>query len=400
MKRKLVALLLTTCVAAAAFAGCGSNKSDSKKSTDKTDTSSDSTDTEESDESDDTEDETVMRVELTASTIDYSEYVTLGEYKGLEIEVSSTDVTDDQLQEAIDDVISAGTVAEQVTDNPVEDGDTINLDFAGYYINDDGSKGDAFDGGTAEGYTYTVGGSFITDLNDQLIGLECGKEYDLTCTFPEDYGSDDLNGVTVIFTVTVNYVEGDDIVPEWNDDFINEYTDGEYTSTADYEAYLKDSLLAENEESQLEEFQTSVVTTVMNNFEVSDYPQDRVDEIYENMYSYYKSMYEYYAEYYGVTYEELMEEYGLSDEELQSDCLDQTKTQLQYIMVTSMIAQAEGITLTEDEYNDTAIEYLTSAGYDTIADFEADYGQQYLYESFLADKVCEQLYELNTMKVS
>lgn len=397
MKRRIVALVLATATVATAVAGCGSKKSTDKKNNIAATLASTP------DGETPTEAETkkpVEPVKLTVSVTDFSEYVTMGEYKGLTVEVSSAEVTEEQMQEAIKNVLEDGTTYEQVKDRVVADKDTINFDFTGYYMNEDGSKGEAFDRGAATNFEYKIGGNFIKDLNDQLIGLECDKEYDLKCTFPEDYDSPDLKGQTVIFTVLIHYINGDAIEPEWTDDFCKEYSDGKYATTEEYEKVIKDSLAASNLNEQDTEFKNNVVSTIVNNFKVSEYPEDRLNEIYESMYGYYKDMYEHYAEYYNMSYDELMESYGLSDDQLQKDCMDQSKTQLQYIMVMSTIAIQENIEITEAEYNEAAISYLESTGYESIEAFEKDYGQQYLFDSFLSDKVCSKLYEWNSLKVT
>ena len=129
---------------------------------------------------------------------DYSAYVTLGEYKDLDIQVCTADVTDKQLEDAIKAIIKECTTKEELKEGVVGEKDSINLDFTGYL------DGEAFENGSAKGYDYTIDGGFIDDLNDQLVGLEVGKEYDLKCTFPKDYGVDKLNGKEVVFKVKVS----------------------------------------------------------------------------------------------------------------------------------------------------------------------------------------------------
>lgn len=86
------------------------------------------------------------------------------------------------------------------TEGVVEDGDTVNIDFAGY------KDGEAFDGGTAKDYDLTIGsGQFIDGFEDGLIGVEIGNEVELNLTFPEDYSNEDLKGAAVVFKVTINY---------------------------------------------------------------------------------------------------------------------------------------------------------------------------------------------------
>ena len=219
MKKKLVAIALTGVCVAAMAAGCGKGSKTSE-----------------------TEGETVsMSAELESETVDfkvepvdYSQYIKLGEYTGLSIEVDPADVTDEQVEEIKNSILSSCATQEHVTDRTVADGDKIHLQYTGKL------DGVPFEGGSTgeSGTDYTIGGNYIKDLNDQLIGLECGKDYSLNCTFPEDYGKDELNGKEVVFEVKVDYIYGDDILPEWNDELINEYTGGDYTTVADFEKYM------------------------------------------------------------------------------------------------------------------------------------------------------------------
>jgi len=112
---------------------------------------------------------------------DVSKYVTLGEYKGVQV-----------------------TIEEENLDRPVEVGDTVNIDYVG-------KKDDvAFEGGTAQGYDLGIGsGSFIDGFEDGLVGVMPGETVDLNLTFPEQYHSEELAGAEVVFTVTVNYIVSD-----------------------------------------------------------------------------------------------------------------------------------------------------------------------------------------------
>ncbi|MGN0375756.1 MAG: trigger factor [Butyrivibrio sp.] len=362
MKKRFVAGIAVACAMAVAFSGC-------KK----------------------------IEEDKTRVLSDYSEYVTLGEFKGLEIEVEPADVTDKQLQETIDSIIEKLTTKEELKEGTVKDKDMINLDFTGYL------DGEAFDNGSATGYDYTIGGGFIKDLNDQLIGLEVGKEYDLDCTFPEDYGNEDLNGKAVVFKVTVNCIYGEDIVPEWNDELIKSYTKEEYTTVADYEKYLKDSLYEQNLEKQKSAYQYALWATIIENCTRNGYPEDKVEMFYNEYYNYYKNYYTYIASYFGVGYEEYLELNSLTDEDVQKDCRASAESELEYMMVASEIAKVEKISLSSEEVESLEADIVEQYSYGSIEEFEseyASYGENYLYESFIFDTVSEYLMEQNKMVIT
>ncbi|MCM1308956.1 MAG: FKBP-type peptidyl-prolyl cis-trans isomerase [Butyrivibrio sp.] len=381
MKKKLTALLLTGAAVMAIAAGCGKDASSENPSG-----------------ADPTEQGTVDHVELTVTQRDYSDIVTLGEYKGLEIDVQSADVTDEQLEEAKKSVIASMTKPEQVTDRTVADEDTIHLQYTGYL------DGEAFSGGSTgeSGTDYTIGGGYIKDLNDQLIGLECGKEYDLDCTFPDDYHNEDLAGKAVVFKVKVDYIHGEDIVPEWNDELVKEYTNGEHTTVGDFEKYMRETLSENNLSQQAQLYEAGLTSTIVEACEISELPEDRVKEITDSYYNYYKYQYTMYAAMYGMEYEAFLKAMNLTDEQLKEMCEEQGKYSTECIVVFSAIAAKEGITVSEEEYNKMAAEELevSQAGYKTIAEMEAALTQEAIYEDFLNSKIMDFLKEQNNMTIS
>lgn len=128
--------------------------------------------------------------------------VTLGEYKGLEITEMDTTVTDEQVESQISYVLNSNPEMAQVSDRAAKEGDVVNIDYVGM------KDGEAFAGGTAEGYDLELGsGSFIDGFEDGLIGAETGAELSLNLTFPENYGNAELAGQDVVFDVTVNAIK-------------------------------------------------------------------------------------------------------------------------------------------------------------------------------------------------
>ena len=137
-------------------------------------------------------------------TKDVEQYVTLGEYKGLQVTVTEPAVDDATLETELESVYFANVTAENggITDRAVAEGDTINLDYEGK------KDGVAFSGGTAAGASLTIGsGQFIAGFEEGLVGVKPGETVDLDLTFPEEYHSADLAGQAVVFTVTVNYIQ-------------------------------------------------------------------------------------------------------------------------------------------------------------------------------------------------
>ncbi len=120
--------------------------------------------------------------------------VKLGEYKGLEAEELDTEVTDEDVQKEIDNMLEAHADMVVKEDGKVEEGDVVNLDFDGYV------DGEQFEGGQAEGYELEIGsGSFIPGFEDQVVGMGVGEEKDVNVTFPEEYHAEELAGKEATF---------------------------------------------------------------------------------------------------------------------------------------------------------------------------------------------------------
>ena len=321
---------------------------------------------------------------------DYSSYVELGQYSNLNIEVAPADVTDKQVQEFIDYILDDCAEVEEIKEGVVGEKDTINMDFTGYL------DGKAFENGSSKDYDYTIGGGFIESLDSQLPGLEVGKEYELECTFPKDYGKEELAGKDVIFKVTVNYIHGEKILPEWNDEFVKEYTSGKYTEAAPYEAYIREYIGSQNEQTQTTTYQTTVWSTILENCTIKSYPEDKLNEAYDEYITYYKSRFEALAEAYKMEYEEVLKAYKYENEEaLEKACMEQAESELAYIMISCEIAKAEKIAITKDIYEMLAGDVIEQYSYEDIAQFESQYGQDYIMESFVFEGVTQWLYENN-----
>ena len=150
-------------------------------------------------------------VTLTLTTDVYPE-VTLGQYKGLEVEKAEPTVTDAQVQAELD-AMAKNVASTENVDRPAEMGDTANIDFEGF------DNGVPFEGGKGENFDLTLGShSYIDDFEDQIVGHMPGESFDVTVTFPEDYGNENLNGKEAVFKTTLNYIKeskNPDLTDDW-----------------------------------------------------------------------------------------------------------------------------------------------------------------------------------------
>lgn len=324
----------------------------------------------------DVKNETTKAATSTVIDVKYSDYLTIEQYKDLEIEIDKEllKVEDSDIEKEVQRWLDYSSEKIQVTDRVTEDGDTINFDFSGLL------DGVAFAGGTATDYTYTIGGNFIESLDRQLIGLEIGKSYDLPCTFPQDYGSEELNGKDVIFVVTVNYIE-ESLNPEYNDAFVaanSEAYFGEALKTVDeVEKYLREYL----EESNLEAYNNVVYQKVayhiLDNNDFSKIPQSVYDETIATMKSNAQAEFEQTgSEYNAKTFEEFITGvYGYeSMDAFEKDVADYAEQYIQEQALVSVIAEKENIVVTDKEITEYLTQLATQYGYASADALKAQYG--------------------------
>ena len=301
---------------------------------------------------------------------DATKVVTLGEYKGLNLQVE--DVTEEDVVEYINtNLLSPNASYEQIKEGTVKDGDTVNINYAGKI------DGEAFEGGTddsEDGTNLTIGSnSFIEGFEEDLIGVKVGDTVDLNLTFPKDYGKEELNGKDVVFTVTVNYICGDQITPELTDDFVAENTD--YKTVDEYKANVKDTLKANSKT----EAENNLWNQAVSNAKISEYSQDDIDKALSSMLSYYTNM----ASYYGMELGQLLTYYGTSEETFNEDMLETVKSMIGEKLVALAIADAENIELTDEVYNKKIDEFVTNYGYENA---------DKLKEAVPEDEIKQQIY--------
>ncbi|MBQ7557468.1 MAG: FKBP-type peptidyl-prolyl cis-trans isomerase [Lachnospiraceae bacterium] len=176
-----------------------------------------------------------------------SDYVTLpSDIDNETVPLSEVEYTEESIQSDIDSELENHKVLSTDADRTVADGDEVNIDYVGTV------DGEEFDGGSAEGYDLTIGsGSFVDTFEDQLIGSKPGDHVTVNVTFPDDYSSEDLQGKDAVFEVDVN---GINVKPEFNDDFVKQYLSADADSAEGYRKYLKEKNEKENTENWLRDY--------------------------------------------------------------------------------------------------------------------------------------------------
>lgn len=309
---------------------------------------------------------------------DLSKYVTLGEYKGLEYEEESAEITEEEIDAEVKYFLQSMAQAEQIMEGTVADGDTVNIDYAGK------KDGVAFDGGTAEGQDLTIGsGQFIDGFEEQLIGMTPGETREIDVTFPDPYTNPDLAGQPAVFEVTVNYICGENILPELNDQLVADNTD--YATVEEYRESLKTEL-GEYKASTVESNkQQGLWQQVMDGSEILQIPEEKVTEAVDNMYT----SYEQYAGYYGMEMDAFLEQMGMTEEDFREEMTSYAEDLVKRQLVFNAIIEAEGVTVSDEEYAKSAETKAAEYGYESVEAMEEAVTKDSVREDILWDKVLE-----------
>lgn len=200
--------------------------------------------------------------------------VTLGEYKGIEVEKADAEVNADDVEAELKKVQEQNARLLTVEDRPVADGDQTVIDFEGFV------DGKGFEGGKAEDYPLTIGShSFIDTFEEQLIGKNIGEECEVNVTFPTEYHATDLAGKPAMFKVTVKEIKVKEL-PELDDEFASEVSD--FDTLDEYKADIEKSLKDKKEKAAAAENENRVVAKVVENASM-EIPDRMVDAQVESM---------------------------------------------------------------------------------------------------------------------
>lgn len=196
--------------------------------------------------------------------------IKLGKYKGLNVKKKSVKVTKEEIEHEVEHVRSHYS-EEVVKEGKLENGDIAIIDFQGL------KDGVAFDGGTAENYSLTIGSNtFIPGFEEQLIGMEKGEEKDINLTFPSDYHSEDLKGQDVVFKVKLNDIKTIKL-PEFDEDFFADLGMEGIDSKEKLEEQIKENIKTRKEYDNENEYIDTLLEEASKNVEV-DIPECMIDE--------------------------------------------------------------------------------------------------------------------------
>ena len=344
-KTKLISLMLCLALTLTAFAGCsGTDKFDFSKA---------------------------LNANGTFKDIDFANVVKLPDYKNFSFSADTLQVSEEDINTKIDELLAPFQEAKEIKDRAVEDGDTLNIDYVGSI------DGVEFEGGSTEGNgtEVTIGvTNYIDDFLQQLIGHKPGENFDIEVTFPENYGKEDLNGKDAIFNVTINSIV-EYINPELTDDFVKENFKDTYENVEDMVTKVTESIL-ENQKME------DVWTQLNEGAECVEIPQSVIDFETEVLLNYYKTM----ATQYGMEFKDYLTAIGVASEEaFVEQNMDQIKANAATSLTIQSVMDAEGLEVTD--------EHLDEFFGEEIAELEKAYGKPYIKLAVMQDIVMEKIME-------
>ena len=265
--------------------------------------------------------------------------VTLGEYKGVEVPKSETEVTDEDIDAEIKKEQEKNSRTVTVEDRGAENGDITTIDFEGFV------DGVAFEGGKGTDYPLTLGsGSFIPGFEDQLVGAKAGDHVEVNVTFPEEYQAAELAGKEAVFQCDVNKVETKEL-PELDDDFAQDVS--EFDTLAEYREDVKKNLTEKKEKEARAAKENAAVDKAIENAEM-EIPDAMLNTQVRQMMNDFASR----MQSQGLTMEQYFQFTGMTAEKMQEEMKPQALKRIQTRLVLEKIAETENIEVSEDEVNE------------------------------------------------
>ena len=263
--------------------------------------------------------------------------VTLGEYKGMEVDKTSTRVTQKEVEAKIKEEAEKNARTVTVEGRPVQDGDEVILDFEGFV------DGEPFEGGKGENYPLTIGsGSFIPGFEEQLVGAEAEKEVEVKVTFPEEYHAEELKGKDAVFKCTIHEIKEKQI-PEIDDEFAAEVS--EFDTLDEYKADVKAKIKEQKENEGKQKKEDQAVEKAVANATM-EIPEAMIDEQVRQI------VYEFAQNMQGISFEQYCQITGMTLEKIQEETRPQAVKRIETRLVLEAIAKAENIEVTEERLDE------------------------------------------------
>ncbi len=263
--------------------------------------------------------------------------IKLGKYKGVEVEKIDVEVTEDEINEAIErERQNAARIVS--VDRAVQNGDTVTIDFEGFV------DGVAFEGGKGENYNLEIGShSFIDTFEDQIIGKNKDDEFDVNVTFPAEYQAAELAGKPAVFKVKIHEIKEKQLA-ELDDDFASDVSS--YDTFAEYKESVKKNLSDKKADDAKKEKEDAAINAVIEDSEIeipemmlATTQREMLDEFAQRL------------QYQGMNIEQYFKYTGQNPETMMAQIKPQAEQKIKTQLVLEAIAKAEKIEITEEDIN-------------------------------------------------
>ena len=265
--------------------------------------------------------------------------VKLGEYKGVVIDKVNTEVTDDDVNEALERERKKNAREISITDRAVQDGDTIILDYEGSV------DGVPFEGGKGSDQSLKIGsGTFIPGFEDQLIGKSIGEECEVNVTFPEEYHAEELAGKAAVFKCMINEIKEEEL-PELDDEFASDVS--EFDTLDEYKAFIRGELEERRKKEAQDAKEDAAIAAAVENATIEipgpmlEAQKERMIEEFAQQLMYQGLSFEQYAKFTGATKEQMMDQVE-----------PQAENRIRSRLVLEAVAEAENLTASDEEYEE------------------------------------------------
>lgn len=270
------------------------------------------------------------------ATVAVKPEVTLGDYKGIEVEKKTAEVTEEEVTAEMDRVRESNSRMITIEDRAAQNGDTVLIDFDGYV------DGEQFEGGKAEDYALVLGShSFIDNFEDQLVGKNIGDDVEVNVTFPEQYQAEELQGKPALFKVKMKEIKVKEL-PELDDEFAQDVSD--FDTLAEYKADVEKKLLENKEAAAKREKEEDVVTKIIENATM-EIPDPMVDAQTRQMTQEFAQR----IQAQGLSMEQYMQFTGLTPQKMMEELQPQALKRIQSRLVLEAVVAAEKIEATQEE---------------------------------------------------
>ncbi len=272
------------------------------------------------------------------ATVAVKPEVTLGEYKGIEVESKEAGVTDEEIEEEINKVRENNSRMITIEDRAVEDGDTVTIDFDGYV------DGEQFEGGMAEDYSLVIGShTFIDNFEEQLIGKNIGDDVEVNVTFPDQYQAEELRNKEALFKVKINAIKMKEL-PDADDEFAQEVSD--FDTLDEYKEDLRKKLLENKEAALKREKEEEVVGAIIENAQM-DIPDPMVNAQTQQMTQEFAQR----LQSQGLSLEQYMQLTGMTPQKMLEELKPQALKRIQSRLVLEAVVATENIEASEEDFD-------------------------------------------------